>query len=169
MNKEKDYLYQDLPSIKPRVSRSERLAQRKTPCIDCRPNGIEKAKRSAKNLYFFYLAILAIGFVATQIYQKTNTAMPTIENSKQISFSFSQKANISIIEQPHRYGISILFRNNNKNKIWNIKHFMILLKESDTILTNIVLESQIRSSCSFFIPLEQKINDLNDIELIINS
>ncbi|MGL5956221.1 MAG: hypothetical protein ACRC0X_06400 [Brevinema sp.] len=169
MNKEKDYLYQDLPSIKPRISREERLLQRRqTPCIDCQPHGIEKAKQSFKHLYFFYLAVLAMGFVTIQIYQKINAPAQIIENSRQILFSLSQKAHISIIEQPNRYGISILFRNNSKNKPWNIQNFTISLKNSDTVLTNLVLDRNITGSYSLFIPLEQKINNLNNIDLIIN-
>lgn len=171
MENEKHLLYQDLPSIKPRVSRDERLSmKRQSHCADCTP-AINKAKQGAKNLYFFYLAVLAIGFVGIQLHlknQKSNSSSIKTQ-SKHISISLSQKINITLIDQDQRYGLSILFRNNSSN-IWEIKSINLRIADSEftkEIDINTSVDSD--SFYSVFIPFEQKINNIKNVEVLINS
>ncbi len=167
MKEEEKLLYQDLSSIKPRVSREERLASRRnTPCSDCSPS-FNRAKKSAKNLYFFYIAILALGFVATQIHQRRVNQLPSIETkNKQISVSFSQKISITLIDQPSRYGLSILFRNNSRDT-WNVDNIELTL--DDLSNHNIKINQQIppKDFYSLFIPLSQKINNIDKVNITI--
>ncbi len=167
MKEEEKLLYQDLPSIKPRVSREERLASRRNkPCSDCNPS-FERAKKSAKHLRFFYMAILGIGIIATQIYQKRVNTVPTITTKNTvINVSFSQKISVTLVEQPHRYGLSVLFRNNG-GRTWEVG--TIEITSVGVPLQKVEINQKISSKdfYSLFIPLAQEIDDIKDINITL--
>lgn len=168
-NDEKDLLYQDLPSIKNRVSRKERIGlQRKGDCIDCKPDHLVIAKQKSKHLYYFFLALLVIFFIAAQIYQRrVNVDSFSKESSKTIRVSFAKKVTMTIVDQQSRYGISLIFRNTG-NQVWNINTITLAIPNSpdnrDILIDQVLLTDDFYS---IFIPLTQKVNKINDITVII--
>ena len=166
-NNEKDLLYQDLPSIKNRVSRKERIAlQRKGDCIDCKPDHLLVAKQSSKHLYRFFLALLVIFFLATKIYQKrVDVDSFSKENTKTINVSFTKKITMTIVDTQSRYGISVVFRNTG-NPNWNINTVKLEIPNSpdnkDITINHLLLKDDFYS---IFIPLTQKVSRINDITI----
>ena len=166
-NDKKDTLYLDLPSIKNRVSRKERLSlQRNGDCIDCKPDHLLVAKQSSKHLYRFFLALLVIFFLATKIYQKrVDVDSFSKENTKTISVSFTRKITMTIVDTQSRYGISVVFRNTG-NQNWNIKTITLEIPNSpdnkDITMNQVLLKDDFYS---VFIPLTQKVNKINDITI----
>lgn len=171
MKDEKDLLYQELPSITPRVSREERLSQqRKGGCLDCNPS-LNRAKQGSKYLYYFYIGILGVSFLTIQFLKnRQNNSYKGIETQhKTITVTFSQKIYITLIDQPNRYGLSLLFRNNS-NQDWNIKNIQF----NDTKINNnqpIIINNRIKSKDfhTIFVPLKHSLKNINDIELRIDS
>lgn len=159
-------LYQNLPSIKPRVSREERAtSRRKGYCPDCQPS-LNKAKKSAKNLYYFFISLLAIGFIGVQLYQKQNKTETVIkEQSKSLSISFSQKISMTLVDQSNRQGISLLLRNNSSNP-WNIDTIDVR-SPSHNFSQKIELFQSIpkKDFYSLFISLPENIDNINDIDI----
>lgn len=167
----KDLLYQDIPSIKNRISRNERVSlRRRKICTDCQPDHITIAKQKSKHLYYFYLAILAIGIITLQIQKRqNNTESFAKESSKTIRISFTKKITATIIDQKYRYGISIVFRNTG-NQIWNINTLKLdipNLPDQKEIIINYSLAQD--DFHSVFIPLTEKINKIDDITITTTS
>jgi len=166
-NDEKDLLYQDLPSIKNRISRKERITfQRKGDCIDCKPDHLAIAKQKSKHLYRFFLALLIIFFIAVQIHQRrTGTDSFTKESSKIIQVSFTKKITMTLVDQQSRYGISVVFRNTG-NQSWNINTIKLDIPNSPDNKDIFIDHSLSKDSFySIFIPLTQKVNKINDITI----
>ena len=166
-NDEKKILYQDLPSIKNRVSRKERFSlQRNSDCIDCKPDHLVIAKQKSKQLYYFFIALLAICFIAVQIYQrKIDVDSFSKESSKTIKVSFTTKITMTIVDTQSRYGISAVFRNTG-NQNWNIKTITLAIPDSPDN-KDILIDYSISKDdfYSIFIPLTQKVNKINDITI----
>ncbi len=167
MNEEEKLLYQDLPSIKPRVSREERLSsRRKAPCSDCNPS-FEKAKKGARNLRFFYMAILGIGIIATQLHQRQVKNVPTIvTKGTTINVSFSRKISVSLVEQTNRYGLSVVFRNNS-GRTWDVG--TVEITSANTLIQTVEIHQKISAKeyYSLFIPLDQEIDDIKDVNITL--
>lgn len=166
----KPLLYQDLPSLPPRISREERKSwRRKGDCPDCRNPHLETAKNQSKNLYFFYLVILAIGVIAIQIYNRQNKKDYYVdENSKQIFHSITRRINITLITQQNRHGISVLFRNNS-NKDWQINNALINIKNKDNNIIYPINQSiEAKDFYSLFIPLPTNFNVIEKIDFIVD-
>ena len=164
---EKDLLYQDLPSIKNRVSRKERISlQRNGDCVGCKPDHLVTARQRSKHLYRFFLALLVIFFLAAKIYQKrVDVDSFSKESSKTISVSFTKKITMTIVDIQSRYGISVVFRNTGNQK-WNINTIKLAIPDSpdnkDILINHSLLKDDFYS---VFIPLTQKVNKINDITI----
>ena len=167
--KENELLYQDLPSLAPRVSRTERsMWSRKGGCTDCTSDGMNKARQQSKNLYSFFLALMAIGFVVTQFYIRKGGDPPLVESTKTISVSFQKKIIVSLIDQENRYGISVLFRNNSSQK-WLINNITVSETESpETISYPIEYTVGKKKFYSLFIPLPPSFDSIEKIQIIVD-
>ena len=166
-NDEKESLYLNLPSIKNRVSRKERISlQRKGECTDCLPDRLVALKRRSKHMYRFFLALVFIFFLVAQVYQRrVDVDSFSKESSKTIKVSFTKKITMTIVDTPSRYGISVVFRNTGSQK-WDISTVKIDIPNSSDnkdIPINQVLSKD--DFYSVFIPLTQKVDKINDITI----
>jgi len=154
--------------LNPRVSRKERLSLQRTSTIsDSMTTSLNRAKRNAKYLYFFYLVILAIGIAISIYYTRTKKDFKINIPIKTNRFSFNRKIISSFINQKNRYGISIIIRNQSSNT-WELKKILITSnKLSNNIEFKITKPIFPKKYQVYFIPLPKMINDLDDIDLRI--
>ncbi len=149
------YEEDDFDKIKPRVSREERTKGRRGHI----PSHLLRARKSAKNSYMFFIALLGICFIATQVYIRQNPDSIKTE-AKNITLSKSKSININLIDQDGRYGL-LVFLVNDGNEDWQVENLEVV----SIYTTN--LNQNIKSKYAVFIPLEQKIKSVNDIDINI--
>lgn len=110
-------LYQELDSLKPRVSRRERLSQKGTSdCPECINQELAKTRYSVKLSYRLFLTMILIFlgiFQISKILKKEDLIYTN--DYKLFRYQDNQTISVSFINDKNRYGISLLMRNKNNN------------------------------------------------------
>ncbi|MGL4394327.1 MAG: hypothetical protein ACRCS8_03790 [Brevinema sp.] len=167
---EDSLLYQELPSLEPRVSRRERISQQgPADCPDCNRKQMGKALRSSRFSYMIFLVLMVIFFGVMKFLEYTDDSKQWNSYDKEhrtFTFSKNQEISTSLINQENRYGMSLLFRNKNK-KTWSMSRVTIMLNEEllHEIVSNISLTTdEIHTS---FIKLPKEIDSLEKLDIVI--
>ncbi|MGL4562032.1 MAG: hypothetical protein ACRCV0_07095 [Brevinema sp.] len=164
-------LYQELPSLSPRVSRSERIStQGLSDCPECSYQSLSKARQSVRFSYFLFLTLVILFFGVMKFTQIKNTEdnIESYHNGHMVlTINKKQTISVSLINQQHRYGLSLLFRNQQK-QVWNINQISLLFKNELIEKTEINISLNKDAFVTTFIKLPKDINSLENINIVID-
>lgn len=107
-----------IEKIVPRASRKERVSlhRKKNPSLE---QSLSSSRKRSRYFYFFYLALLACGFLSMQFYKKNPNFSPSSFKQKKIIISPFRTVLLTLVQNYSRSGISLLIRNNTKSD-WHI-------------------------------------------------
>ncbi|MGL4388846.1 MAG: hypothetical protein ACRCTJ_05590 [Brevinema sp.] len=163
-------LYQEIPSLEPRVSRRERISQQgPADCPECSQKLLSNARQSTRFSYWLFLVLLVISFGIIQFLKITDNRekwLPYQKEHRIYTVNKNQKISASLINQEDRYGLSLLFRNT-QTSTWNINYIKIALADEMLYETNINISMSRDKIYTTFIKLPKEIYSLEKINVDI--